>query len=212
MKFILKFISKAWEVVAAFNLFSRKKREENLLFCPSSLKKKKSRRINSIVLASLTRKWITGMEKKILHFYKLSVFSPQSLIFFKGYLLCPPLKTTLLAMHFKDKFPVTAGSPSKYRGTGLEETPRHQPIHCPAPRQSQSSLPWMLVWSFSKTLQRWRLTFSSFDLSKALPILLPERFFLTSHPQFSSSSFSQCLFVLSDMGKIIPVSFPKVFL
>lgn len=43
MKFILKFISKAWEVVAAFNLFSRKKREENLLFCPSSLKKKKKK-------------------------------------------------------------------------------------------------------------------------------------------------------------------------
>lgn len=90
-------------------------------------KKKKGRRIKIIVVASLISKRVGGMGKKILCFYKLSGFSPQILICFKGHLLCPPLKTALLAVHFKDQCPVTAVSPSKYSAAGFETTSRHQP-------------------------------------------------------------------------------------
>lgn len=54
-------------------------------------------------------------------------------------------------------------------------------------------------------------TFSSFCLSKALPILLPERFLLTSHPQSSSSCLTSVFLSYPTWAKLFLSPFQRSF-
>lgn len=156
----------------SFNLCPRKKQGENLssLSLVSELleKNKESRRIRSVFLASLTRKWIPGTEEKIWHFYKL--FSPLKFSFVS--------KATHFARPWRQHcWQCTSRTNllwlmeiQQNTGTQLEETSRHQRSHCPAPRQSQSSLPWCLSDLFEYSSSDGDSTLSSLNLLKVLTI------------------------------------------